>query len=316
MAEMMDQKDRRPCFAVCLAAYNGMAYITEQLESILSQKKVDLRVFVSVDKSSDGTEAHLAEWAQREPRLALLPFGERFGGAGPNFYRLLRDVELSGFEYLSFADQDDVWHPEKLWRAHAILSEENAMGYSSNFTAFWPSGKSRVVNKAWPQRTWDFMFESAGPGCTYVVHSSLGIALQELVRGANQNLLRIDYHDWLFYAYARFHNLPWVIDKWSSMEYRQHANNQIGVNAGWRSFWLRVRKILNGYGFEQSLLIANAIHANSLPMVRRGLLGGRVGYLRLALSARQCRRKGMDQLWFFISCVLLAVAKPAVRGAG
>ena len=300
-------------FAVCLAAFNGMAYVVEQIESILSQKNIDVHIFISIDKSTDGTEDHLAEWALSEPRLTLLSFGQHFGGAGPNFYRLLRDVNLTEFDYLSFSDQDDLWNSEKLWRAHCLMIEKNAVGYSSNFTAFWSSGHTRLVNKAWPQRTWDFLFESAGPGCTYVLHASLAIPLQNLVRHANNSLHNIDYHDWLTYAFARFNNFSWVIDSWSSMQYRQHENNQIGVNAGWRPFLLRVKKILNGYGFCQSLLIANLIGASSLPVVQQGLRGGRLDYLWLALRARQCRRKRMDQLWFFISCVLLALIKPANR---
>ncbi len=307
-------EEKRPRFAVCLAAYNGMAYIVEQIETILLQKNVDFQVFVSVDKSTDGTENCLTEWALYEPRLTLLPFGQRFGGAGPNFYRLLRDIDLTGFDYLSFADQDDIWQPDKLWRAHCLLTVQDATGYSSNFTAFWPSGKSRLINKAWPQRSWDFLFESAGPGCTYVLHSSLALPLQRLVCDADKSLLLIDYHDWLTYAFARFHKFTWVIDDWSSMRYRQHAYNQIGVNAGWRSLWFRVRKILSGYGFEQSLLIADLIHASSLPVVQSGLRGCRPGYLWLAFRAKQCRRKPIDQMWFFISCVLLAMVKPAIRG--
>lgn len=303
-----------PKNAVILAAYNGMAFMVEQIESILLQSNVDIQVFISVDQSTDGTEVHLTEWALSEPRLTLLPLGQKFGGAGPNFYRLLRDVDLSGFDYLSFADQDDVWHPEKLWRAHCLMTQQSAVGYSSNFTAFWPNGDTRLVNKAWPQRAWDFLFESAGPGCTYVLHASLALPLQQLVRNANKRLLSVDYHDWLAYAFARSHNFPWVIDSWSSMQYRQHAHNQIGVNAGWRSFWLRVKKILNGYGFDQSLLIADLIGASPLPVVQQGLRGGRLGYLWLALRATQCRRKRIDQLWFFISCVLLAMIKPAGRG--
>lgn len=309
----MVNNEKIPRVAVCLAAYNGLAYIADQIESILLQKNVDLRIFISVDHSTDGTEDRLIEWALSEPRLKLLPFGQHFGGAGPNFYRLLRDVNLNGFDYLSFADQDDIWHPEKLWRAHYFMKEQGALGYSSNFTAFWPSGETWAVNKAWPQRTWDFLFESAGPGCTYVLHSSLALPLQQLIRGADKNLLRIDYHDWLAYAFARSHNFPWVIDRWASMHYRQHAHNQIGVNAGWRSFWLRVRKILNGYGFEQSLLIADLVQASALPVVQLGLRGGRLGYLWLALRATQCRRKRTDQIWFFISCLLLALSKPADR---
>lgn len=297
-------------FAVILAAYNGIEYIKEQIDSILVQNNVDLHIFISVDKSIDGTEIFLENWALSEPRMTLSSFGQHFGGAGPNFYRLLREVNLTGFDYLSFCDQDDLWHQEKLWRAHCLMTEHRAAGYSSNFSAFWPTGETRFVNKASPQRNLDFLFESAGPGCTYVLHSNFALPLQLMVRNADERLLRVDYHDWLTYAFARTHKFPWIIDSWSSMQYRQHANNQIGVNSGWRSFWLRVRKILNGYGFEQSLLIADLVQASSLPVVQRGLRGGRLGYLWLALRANQCRRKRIDQVWFFISCVLLALFKP------
>jgi rhamnosyltransferase len=309
---MMSDK-KRPRFAVCLAAYNGTAFMVEQIESILLQKGVDIHVFISVDQSSDGTEGRLAEWALSESRLTLLTFGQRFGGAGPNFYRLLRDVDLSGFDYLSFADQDDLWRPEKLWRAHSLMTAQNVAGYSSNVTAFWPSGKTWLVKKSQPQRSWDFLFETAGPGCTYVLKTSLALSLQQLVHGADKSLLRVVYHDWLIYAFARANNYSWVIDDWSSLQYRQHANNQIGANMGWRSFWLRVRKMLSGHGFEQSLLIADLVHASSTPVVQHGLRGGRLGYLWLALRAKKCRRKRLDQLWFFILCVLFAVARPADR---
>lgn len=303
-----------PKAAVCLAAFNGMRWLPEQLDSVLVQQNVAVTVFVSVDASSDGTEAWIDARAREDRRIVLLPHGQHFGGAGPNFYRLLRDVDLSGFDYLSFSDQDDLWHPEKLWRAHCLMKEQGALGYSSNVTAFWPSGKTQLVNKAQPQRSLDFMFEAAGPGCTYVLQSSLALSLQKMVRAADASLLRVGYHDWLIYAFARANNYSWVIDDWSSMQYRQHSNNQIGVNAGWRSYWLRVRKMLSGHGFEQSLLIADLVHASSTPVVQKGLRGGRLGYLWLALRAQQCRRKRLDQLWFLILCILFAIAKPISQG--
>jgi rhamnosyltransferase len=310
----LEKASPSPRFAVCLAAYNGMTYIVEQIESILQQKRVALQVFVSVDRSVDGTEGFLANWALSEARLTLLPFGQRFGAAGPNFFRLLRDVDLSGFDYLSFADQDDLWHPEKLWRAHRLMIINDAAGYSSNVTAFWPSGKTRLVKKAQPQRFWDFLFEAAGPGCTYVLNTHLAFSLQQLVRDADKSLLCVGYHDWLIYAFARANHQAWVIDDWSSMQYRQHANNQIGVNAGWRSYWFRARKILSGHGFDQSLLIADLINASSTPIVQHGMRGGRSGYLWLALRANQCRRKRLDQVWFCILCLVFAVARPFNRG--
>ena len=300
-------------FAVCLAAYNGMAYISEQIKSILLQKNVDLQIFISVDRSSDGTEIFLTEWALREPRLTLLGYGKKFGGAGPNFYRILREVNLDNFDYLSFADQDDLWHQDKLFRAHCVMKEQSTLGYSSNFTAIWPNGQVRIINKAWPQCDWDYLFESAGPGCTYVLRKELALSVQNLVQNSDERLLAVDYHDWLIYAFARLHKFRWAIDNWSSLQYRQHNHNQLGVNSGWIPFWNRAKKIMSGYGFEQSLLIAEVINANSLPIVQKGLQGGRLGYLWLAFRAKRCRRKPIHQLWFFVACILRAISKPYIR---
>ena len=308
-----DEMPQKPRFAVCMAAFNGMAFVADQIHSILAQQEVALQLFINVDRSTDGTEELLAGWAASEPRITLLPLGNHFGSPGRNFYRLLRDVNLMEFDYLSFADQDDLWHPDKLWRAHCLIKKLDAAAYSSNFTAFWPSGKTCLVNKASPQRKWDYVFESAGPGCTYVIQRSLAIPLQDLVRQGDRRLSAIDYHDWLTYAFARSRGCHWVIDPWSSMQYRQHANNQIGVNAGWRSFWLRAMKILSGYGFEQSRLIAEVVGVSSVPVVQKGLHGGRLGCLWLALQARHCRRRRLDQVWFSISCLLLALRKPAAE---
>jgi rhamnosyltransferase len=309
------EADLPPHIAVCLAAYNGMAYIDEQITSILDQRHVRVQIFISVDKSTDGTEAWLAARARTEPRLTVLPFGQRFGGAGPNFYRLLSDVELTGFDYLSLADQDDLWHPEKLWRAHCKIVAEKALGYSSNVTAFWPSGRTQLVDKAQPQRAWDFLFEASGPGCTYVLHRSLAQALQALVRADRESFRRAGYHDWLIYAFARANGHKWVIDDWSSLQYRQHANNQLGVNSGLRSYLKRCRVMLSGYFFDQALLIARLVHTRSAPVLEKGLQSGRRGYLWLATRATQCRRKPADQIMFAFLCVLIALNSRHDKGS-
>ena len=145
------------------------------------------------------------------------------------------------------------------------------------------------------------------------MQKELALSIQHLVQNSDERLLSVDYHDWLIYAFARSHKFRWTIDNWSSMQYRQHNHNQLGVNFGWIPFWNRAKKIMNGYGFEQSLLIAEVINANSLPVVQNGLQGGRLGYLWLALRSKRCRRKPIHQLWFFVACVLRAISKPYIR---
>lgn len=296
-----------PRFAVCLAAFNGLQYLSKQIDSILGQRNVSLQIYISVDKSADGTEKFLTDWAAKEPRLYLLPLGLHFGGAGPNFYRLLRDVEFSNVDYLSFADQDDIWHEDKLWRAHCALRNNCAAAYSSNVLAFWPNGRALLIDKAQAQKKWDFLFEAAGPGCTYVLRVDLALGLKCLIQRRWQEVQAVALHDWLSYAYARMNGFTWLIDPVATMDYRQHASNQVGVNVGWSAFRHRVNKVLDGWGPRQAALIASLLDMNDLTFVRRWKGGGTLGLLYLALNARHCRRRLRDQFLFALSCLVLAL---------
>lgn len=303
----MSVQQPSPRFAVCLAAFNGRAYLQEQIDSILHQKNVWLRLYISVDKSSDGTESFLAEWAAREPRLSILPTGQRFGGAGPNFYRLLRDVEFSHFNYLSFADQDDIWHEDKLWRAHLVMRKHDAAAYSSNVLAFWPDGKTLLIDKAQAQKKWDFLFEAAGPGCTYVLRVDVALGLKHLIKTRWAEVQAVALHDWLSYAYVRTNGFGWLIDSVATMDYRQHSSNQVGVNAGWRAFKFRVRRVLDGWAPEQAALIASLLGMDNQTFVQRWKGSGRMGLFWLALNASQCRRRLRDQFLFALSVLALAL---------
>lgn len=304
---MPDHVNPLPSVAVCLAAFNGVRYLPQQMDSILSQTGVAVTVFVSVDCSSDGTEDWLRKLQETEHRVVLLPCGEKFGGAAPNFFRLLREVDFSAFDYVAYADQDDIWLPGKLKRATVRLIETDADGYSSDVVAFWESGRSTYIKKSYPQRQWDYLFESAGPGCTFVFRCNLALELQAELRQNQQGARDVGLHDWFTYAFARAHNHPWIIDDYASLMYRQHGGNQVGVNAGVSALVWRARQVLNGWGLNQARLIARFIGADNIPFVRQWMGGGRLALLNLAFQARNCRRKPTDRLWFAMSCLALAV---------
>ena len=103
-------KDNIPSIAVLLAAYNGEQYINEQLNSILNQEGVQLSIFISVDKCNDSTLCIVNDYLSRFPEeITILPYGKQYGSAGQNFVRLLSDVQFDHYDYVSFADQDDIW---------------------------------------------------------------------------------------------------------------------------------------------------------------------------------------------------------------
>ncbi len=304
---MAENSDRKLAVAVCLAAFNGMQFLQQQVDSIFEQVHVDVTLYVSVDRSTDGTEQWFRDLQSHDKRVTLLPYGAQFGGAASNFFRLLRDVDFSGFDCVAFADQDDIWLPEKLSRAAQCMQTTHADGYSSDIIAFWSSGRNRYIKKSFPQRRWDYLFESAGPGCTFVMNGRLTMDLQHFLQTHLEQMRDVGLHDWFTYAYARAHGYVWHIDEYAGLMYRQHDGNQVGVNSGVAAFLWRVGRVLNGWGLNQARMIADLVAVGGQTFVRRWHGGGRRSMLALAWQASQCRRKPVDRIWFAASCIALAV---------
>jgi len=298
---------KKPKFAVLLAAYNGIDWIEIQVDSILNQKDVDVNLFISIDPSTDG----IADWCEKldnnEDRLTLLPDAGVFGGAAKNFFRLIKDVDFDGFDYVSFSDQDDIWLEDKLITAHAKILEVSADAYSGNVIAFWPDGAEKLIYKSQPQKSWDFLFESAGPGCTYVLNIKLATSIKKLVKTDWNDIQKVYLHDWFCYAFARANGYKWFIDANPKLLYRQHDNNQVGINSGVRALINRFNKVVNGYGLEQSRLIGNLVGLGNNHFFMSWSRLKRMDIIKLALNALNCRRRFRDQVYFFLVCMLLAV---------
>lgn len=298
---------KHPKIAVLLAAYNGMQWIEEQVASILGQQSVDVTIHISVDLSDDGTEAWCKALEEVDSRVILLPPAGRFGGAARNFFRLIRDVDLHDYDAVSFADQDDIWESDKLLRATQAITSHGVDAYSSNVTAFWPDGKTILLDKSQPQVAWDFLFEAAGPGCTYVLSPALARSLRQQVIQDWEQLQQVSLHDWYCYAFARSHGFKWFIDSRPSMRYRQHESNQVGANTGLTSLFQRYVTIHEGWWFKQVQAIALLVGADKDPFVSSWLPLRRRDLLRLSVRGGQCRRRPRDKFLFFFVCWLTAV---------
>lgn len=97
---------------VLLSTYNGETYLRRQLDSILSQRGVELALHVRDDGSSDGTLEILREYRARDSRVTLYE-GENCGYIR-SFMWLARHCPSEEGAYYAFSDQDDVWDPDKL----------------------------------------------------------------------------------------------------------------------------------------------------------------------------------------------------------
>ena len=103
----------QPSVAICMATYNPPDdLLRRQLASIRAQTHTNWICFISDDCSSPESFSSLAEAVGRDPRFALSRARSRRGFYG-NFERALAMV-TDDAEFIALADQDDVWHPDKL----------------------------------------------------------------------------------------------------------------------------------------------------------------------------------------------------------
>ncbi|MDP2282433.1 MAG: glycosyltransferase [Methylotenera sp.] len=281
--------------SVLLATFNGEAYLNEQLKSIENQLDVEVLIVVSDDGSSDHTPQLLNEVLAVDRRITLLP-SQKQGGAAANFFRLLRDADLTQVDYVALADQDDIWQADKLSHAVQKILINNVDAYSSNVTAFWPNGSQKLINKAQPQQEWDYMFESAGPGCTFVLTQKLALGLQIFLIANQEKCQHIALHDWLIYAFARSRGFKWLIDHEAHMLYRQHAGNVVGANVGIKAKLARWQKLREGWLVKQALLIADILGHNDTWPIQKLKRYHFVDRLALIANVNKLRRRLRDRV--------------------
>jgi glycosyltransferase involved in cell wall biosynthesis len=219
---------------VLLATYNGERFLREQIDSILAQTLPGVSILARDDGSQDGTVDILREYAQRFPeRFQIVPTGSPAGSAKGNFLALMQESTAA---YVAFADQDDVWMPEKLeLQMAAIRSLERQYGAESPLLVFC---NLRVVDDQlallapsfWALRNLEprnifrlerLLMENVVTGCTALINAPL-------VRLARSMPEDVPMHDWwvallaCVFGHAAILRRPLLL-------YRQHANNVIGA---------------------------------------------------------------------------------------
>lgn len=110
--------------SVALATYNGGRFLSEQLESLATQKYLPSELHVGDDGSVDDTIAILEDFASRAPFPVYITRNTSNLGFGENFIQIARRCEC---DWIAFCDQDDVWLPEKLNRCAEIIRAHDGL---------------------------------------------------------------------------------------------------------------------------------------------------------------------------------------------
>lgn len=295
---------RPPRVVVLVACRDGAAWIGQQLESILMQDGVDLRVVVRDDGSSDDTLGEIARF-QADGRVRLCANRASTRSAAQNFLTLIRDTPANEVDFIAFADQDDIWYRDKLARACRMLADSRlACGYSSSTVATWPNGRTAQLTQSARPAAADFLFEGAGQGCTYVLRADFYAKLRAFLMSHRRLTERIHYHDWMVYALARSWGHSWLFDARPSMCYRQHGKNDTGARYTWAGVLSRLDRIRRRWYRDQLTAIASicvaAAPANETVKKWTSLLLTQNDWRRRARVALFCllgaRRRRSDNL--------------------
>lgn len=107
---------------ILMSTYNGEQFIVEQIESIMRQVDVKTILTIRDDGSSDHTRTLITQMKSSYSGRIELICGENIGYR-QSFLQLLKYAKEA--DYYGFADQDDVWIPEKCIRAIEILETMN-----------------------------------------------------------------------------------------------------------------------------------------------------------------------------------------------
>ena len=270
---------------ILLATFNGEPYLSEQLDSILSQDTQNWHLTASDDGSSDRTVEILDAYAQTYPKkITRVVSGRQFHNARDHFFWLM---EQCGGDYIQFCDQDDVWHPDKLRLLQEAMEEAEAV-YGADMPLLVFSDQavvdknlkliapSLMVFQQQDPRALDYrnlLYQNVVSGCAMAVNRPLA----KLAAGCTDTQQVIMHDWWLALTAARFGKMVYV-DR-ATIDYRQHGNNSVGAK-NVRSPAFLIYKLLHLREFQRAVFFQKRQALCFLNSYREDLSDEEIAYLR------------------------------------
>ncbi|TKW65323.1 MAG: glycosyltransferase [Paracoccus denitrificans] len=228
-----------------LALFQGAEHIAAQLASIARQTHTDWRLVASDDGSKDDGPRMLREFAAARPKGQVeLVEGPR-KGATANFLSLLDRAEPT--EFVAFADQDDVWNEDKLERAFACLSANNAAGLYCARTTICDEQLNPLVASRHFKGPFNFnnaLIQALTAGNTLLLPPDTVALLRRSAPAAIS--AGIESHDWWIYQMVSGAGLGIFRDEQEVLLYRQHGDNLKGRNDTFRAMATRLAQLFSG----------------------------------------------------------------------
>lgn len=228
--------------AILLSTWNGADFLPEQLASFLRLTGPEWRLYWRDDGSEDRSVDIVRAFATGPAHGLVFERNDNRGRVGitDSFLTLLRAAPPDAT--VAFADQDDVWLPEKLARGVAALAP-----IPSGTPALYCARQSLVNAALTPIRLSAKISEAPGfpqaltqniaTGCTVMLNPD-AVRLIAASREPPGTL-----HDWWAYLVVTAAGGRVLIDDEPTVLYRQHAGNAVGVPLSpWRRALAALRR--------------------------------------------------------------------------
>ncbi|MEZ7891949.1 MAG: glycosyltransferase family 2 protein [Candidatus Wallbacteria bacterium] len=214
--------------SIAMATYNGGKFLRKQLDSIYSQSYKNIEVIVCDDCSIDDTAEILKQYNFKHGLKYYI--NDKNLGFVKNFEKA---ITLCTGEYIALADQDDLWHNDKIETLignignYALICSDAAVidGSGSETADSFLKYSGKYASSDRDYRL--FTFYNFVTGCTCLFKREL--LSQALPFPEYQN-----YHDWwLALCASKMSGVKFLDTK--LVDYRQHGGNVGGAE---KSNWL------------------------------------------------------------------------------
>lgn len=232
--------------AILMGTFNGGRFLSAQVNSILQQSAKSWTLWVSDDGSVDETLCILLEYQATlgADRLHILEGPQQ--GFVCNFLSLICNPAIRA-DYFAYADQDDIWLPDKLERAIAVLNSyprHLPALYCSRTLIIDEGGVERgrtLLDRALPSFG-NALIQNIASGNTMVFNAGARDLLMEAGQTVN-----VFAHDWWAYLAVMATGGLVIFDPIPRVKYRQHGSNLVGASIKLPALLRRTRLDRNGH---------------------------------------------------------------------
>lgn len=113
--------------SICLPTYNGEKFLSEALDSLISQNYKNIELIVSDDNSIDAT-LEIVKRFEEKVNFPVLIFNHKPSGIGANWNNCIKQARG---KYIKFLFQDDVLYPGCITQMVEVIQENKKIGLVS-----------------------------------------------------------------------------------------------------------------------------------------------------------------------------------------